>query len=465
MKPRLRLALGLAALASFATPSLLAQDSVIDIDPLGTLTSLLYDINNRGQAVGQAELGNTDNTRAILWQDGHVTDLGALPDYPLSGAAAIDERGQIVGAATDGFRSRAVLWVDGAITDLTPPGWAWCVASDINSRGDVVGTCARPAGSNMAVLWRDGVLTELGVLPGSNESAAAAINDAGVVHRLAPHDVRGPLDRVPLGRRHHDRPAGAARDDEHACVRDQRDRHYRRHGDRTIRRQPAARRVARDRRFAAERDVGQRHRRGPRDQQPRRRRRGHLRRYRWLRVVRRHLQAARVAGTGSLPQAINDRGVAVGFMFTEGGPRFTAPSGPGPHADSPSNPRPVTGAPQPVFLGTLGGASSYATRVNDRRQIIGYSAIAPDREVTHPFLWENGVMRDLSADPGELSWADDINDQGHVVGGSADRDDGSTYGALWHNGITGRLPLLPGSNNCRATAVNDTGLVAGFCVF
>ena len=175
-----------AVLASFAAAApVAAQTAVIDITPGSPFASGLAEINNRGQAVGMAALGSGDNERAILWQDGRLTDLGALPDYPWSAAAAINERGQIVGIATDGHRSRAVLWDRGTITDLTPPDWAWCMASDVNNRGDVVGTCARPASANMAVLWRDGVLVELGVLPGSNESSATAINDAGVVIGIA----------------------------------------------------------------------------------------------------------------------------------------------------------------------------------------------------------------------------------------------------------------------------------------
>ena len=454
-----------AVLVSIVAAPAAAQTTVVDITPDSIFASGLSEINNRGQAVGKAALGSGDNERAILWQDGTLIDLGALPDYPLSGAAAINERGQIVGAASDGFRSRAVLWEDGAITDLTPTGWAWCAASDINGRGDVVGTCARPAGFNMAVLWRDGVLTELGVLPGSNESAAAAINDAGVVIgslRTTSEDrstafrwVDGTMTALPV-------PPGTT--STHAFDIN-----------------------------AAGTIVGMAT--GPSGASPQP-------------VVWRGTVVAPLSGTwgsvigearginnrgdvvgviyggiggyvwsdglfkplaspyGSFPQAINDRGVAVGFILTEGGsPVHGAVWGKALTRIPPSNPRPITGAPQPVLLGTLGGASSYATGINDRRQIIGYSAIAPDREETHPFLWENGVMRDLSADPGELSWAEDINDQGHIVGGSADRDDGSTYGALWHNGITGRLPLLPGSRNCQATAINEVGLVAGFCIF
>jgi probable HAF family extracellular repeat protein len=442
-----------------------AQTAVIDITPGSFFPSGLFDINSRGQAVGSAALGTGDNERAILWQDGTLSDLGALPDYPLSAAAGINERGQIVGSATDGVRSRAVLWADGAVTDLTPPGWAWCVAGDINNRGDIVGTCARPAGFNVAVLWRDSVLTELGVLPGSNESVATAINDAGVVIgsvRTTSEDrstafrwVAGTMTALPV-------PPGTASTQAFdinaagtivgmAA------------GPSGASPQPVVwratgvaplsgtwGRVIGEARGINNRGdvVGVTH--------------GSIGGFVWSDGIFKPLASP----YGSLPQAINDRGVAVGSIVTEGGsPVHGAVWGKALTRIPPANPRPVTGAPQPVFLGTLGGASSYATRINDRGQIIGYSAFAPDREDTHPFLWENGVMRDLSADPGELSSAEDLNDLGQIVGSTADRFDGSTHGALWENGVTSRLALLPGSNNCFATAINDVGLVAGFCFF
>ena len=459
----LRAATALFASLAAATP-LAAQTTVIDITPGSASASALSDINNRGQAVGKAAIGSQGDERAVVWQDSLLVELAALPDYPLSSAAAINERGQIVGTASDGFRSRAVLWEDGAIIDLTPPGWASCAASDINARGDVVGTCARPVGSNRAVLWRDGVIVELGVLPGSNESVATAINDAGVVIG----SVRNPFE---------DRSTAF------------------RWADGTMSALPVPPGTTSTHAFdinAAGTIVGMAT--GPSGASPQP-------------VVWRGTGVAPLSGTwgsvigearginnrgdvvgvtyggiggyvwsdgifkplesphGSLPLAINDRGVAVGLILTEGGsPVHGAVWGKALTRIPPSNPREVTSAPQPVFLGTLGGASSYATRVNDHGQIIGYSAIAPDREETHPFLWENGVMRDLSLDPGRLDFAQDINDQGHVVGSSADRNDGTTYGALWNNGITGRLPLLPGSRNCQATAINDVGLIAGFCV-
>jgi probable HAF family extracellular repeat protein len=184
VRPRLFTALALAALVLCTPPSVIAQGSVIDIDPLGPLTSFLTDVNNRGQAAGRQEMANSDNMRAVLWEKGHLTYLGGLPDYPKSAAAAINERGQIVGWAVgnNDFLTRAVLWDRGRIVDLTPPGWYQCAAYDINNRGDIVGTCTVDSSSlGVAVLWRRGMVSPLGVLPGYLDSSANAINDAGVV--------------------------------------------------------------------------------------------------------------------------------------------------------------------------------------------------------------------------------------------------------------------------------------------
>ena len=167
---------------------------------------------------------------------------------------------------------------------------------------------------------------------------------------------------------------------------------------------------------------------------------------------------------GSFPQAINDRGVAVGFILTEGGsPVHGAVWGKALTRIPPRDPRPVTARRSPSSSAHW-AAHSYAIRINDRRQMIGYSEFAPDRQETQPFLWENGVMRDLSADPGGLELARDINDQGHIAGGAADREDGSTYGAVWHNGIRAASPAAR-LRNSSATAINEVGLVAGFCIF
>jgi len=168
--------------------------------------------------VGRAEFESSDDVRAILWQDGQLTDLGALPDYPQSGAAAINERGQIVGYVANFDAARAVLWDRGRIIDLTPPGWSSCAAADINDRGDIVGTCAQSSSRAVAVLWRAGTMTPLGALPGDLDSAASAINDAGVVvgrssttWRSAPPRSAGPTAPSPPCRCRRARRAAAPR--------------------------------------------------------------------------------------------------------------------------------------------------------------------------------------------------------------------------------------------------------------
>ena len=272
-----------------------AQTTVVDITPDSIFASALSEINNRGQAVGKAALGSSDNERAIVWQDGTLMRPRRSPRLP------VEWRGRDQRTGSDRRRRHGRVPIAGR-----PLGERRDHRPDAAGVGLVPGERHQQPGRYRRHLRPSCRLQHGRVVArrrAHRTGRAARIQRERRRRdqrrrrrdRLAPHDVRGSLDGVPLGRRHHDRPARAARNDEHACVRHQRRRHHRRHGDRTIRRQPAARRVARDRRRAAERNVGQRHRRGPRDQQPRRRRRGHLRRHRRLRVVRRSLQAARVA--------------------------------------------------------------------------------------------------------------------------------------------------------------------------
>ena len=64
-----------------------------------------------------------------------------------------------------------------------------------------------------AFLWQDGVMTDLGVLPGKEDSGASAINNLGQIvgssGRTDPGDLRSDLTVVPLRERRHDRSARA----------------------------------------------------------------------------------------------------------------------------------------------------------------------------------------------------------------------------------------------------------------
>lgn len=101
-------------------------------------------INEQGQVVGFSENSQSD-IHAFLWtrQNG-IQDLGTLDGDSASYAYGVNERGQIVGQSLGGpFGTRAVIWQNGAVTDLnclTPPGSPYLLyANDIDERGRIVG--------------------------------------------------------------------------------------------------------------------------------------------------------------------------------------------------------------------------------------------------------------------------------------------------------------------------------------
>ena len=152
-----------------------------------TWGSYALGINNRGQIVGTS--GVQIYGHAVLWQDGAVIDLDALPGDSWSEATAINKRGQIVGWRENFISSTlsAVLWDQGAITDLgalTGPG-SWSQAFDINDRGQIVGhsgSLGADTEHGHAVLWEGGIITDLGTLTGPGGwSHAAGINDRGQI--------------------------------------------------------------------------------------------------------------------------------------------------------------------------------------------------------------------------------------------------------------------------------------------
>jgi probable HAF family extracellular repeat protein len=66
------------------------------------------------------------------------------------------------------------------MTDLDTLGGSY--AYGINNAGQIVGVSAVTGGTTShAALWQNGTMTDLGTLPGTNESSASAINQAGEI--------------------------------------------------------------------------------------------------------------------------------------------------------------------------------------------------------------------------------------------------------------------------------------------
>lgn len=160
---------------------------MIDLGPLSlggdSFNTQVYAINNRAQFVGDTTDAD-DNTRAFLWSDGVIVDLGTLGGSH-SRARDINNRGVIVGAATDpnDLELTAVRWRNGQIEALGSLG-RWSEASAINSWGTIVG-CTDTAVEPEAFIWRNGTMRSLhDLVPESSSwitSWAHDVNDRGQI--------------------------------------------------------------------------------------------------------------------------------------------------------------------------------------------------------------------------------------------------------------------------------------------
>jgi probable HAF family extracellular repeat protein len=178
--------------------------------PASRFEFLTQIVNNSGTVVGGADTPNPDPfdpncfsrscfvRHAFQWQNGALTDLGALPGGGSSMALWLNQRGQAVGLSQNGLIDSltgtpafvAVLWQNGEIINLGTFGGEQSYAIGINNRGQIAGGAANTipdpfslvgfGTQTRAFLWEKGVKRDLGTLGGPS-SFVWAMNERGQV--------------------------------------------------------------------------------------------------------------------------------------------------------------------------------------------------------------------------------------------------------------------------------------------
>lgn len=194
---------------------------LIDLGALpGNNSSAVVEVNGHGVGAGMSETGALDAVNgypaihAVLFKRGGVIDLGLLPGGTSSMAVAINDRGQVGGFANNdipdpasilpfGTQTRAFIWQNGVMRDLGTLGGPDAFTATLNERGQIAGDSYTNNSPNPVTglptshpfLWTDGQMRDLGTL-GGTASLTIWLNNRGQV--VGQSNIAGDLASHPF---------------------------------------------------------------------------------------------------------------------------------------------------------------------------------------------------------------------------------------------------------------------------
>ncbi len=186
-------------------PFLWQNGVMTKLPTLGGANGIANTINNRGDVVGNAENDTKDpgcpvfQFKPVIWENGKIQPLPTYAGDPVGAALAINDNGQAVGISgpCSAFNpnlglylvdAHALLWENGVVTDLGSLGgpagtFGGNHACAINNKGQVVGHSDLTGDTTFhAYVWtRETGMKDLETLPGDFASLALGINDKGEI--------------------------------------------------------------------------------------------------------------------------------------------------------------------------------------------------------------------------------------------------------------------------------------------